>query len=69
MSMVTLVLKLAKPETNARSNKSNSVLIWSEKNLNNKQTKVNRQTNSDTLMMSRCLQERGLTQGPKTLTI
>lgn len=40
MSMVTLVLKLASPEIKlyVRSSKSNSVLIWSEKNLTNEQT-------------------------------
>lgn len=66
MSMVTLVLKLVSPEIilYVRSSKSNSVLIWREKiSLNNKQQKIIRVTNSDTLiMMSRCLQRCGLTQ-------
>lgn len=45
--MATLVLKLASPEIKlyVRSSKSNSVLIWSEKNLTNEQTTKNNQGN------------------------
>lgn len=45
--MVTLVLKLASPEIKlyVRSRKSNSVLIWSEKNLTKEQIPKNNQGN------------------------
>lgn len=47
MSMVTLVFKLASPEIKlyVRSSKSNSVLIWSEKNLTKEQITKNNQGN------------------------
>lgn len=45
--MITLVLKLASPEIKlyVRSSKSNSVLIWSEKNLTKEQIPKNNQGN------------------------